>query len=171
VILAGIELRIESVDAFQGFDGPVILLDVIATAHQNKMVMARPKEDEPFSHFAITQTITDYVKSKYRQNVGMTRAKDGLVYFGHWESLSEVCRRDDKLTASGRAVHSGSALSNCIKDAIDRGFMVEDETSDDNPNIAYAESTKEALDEEAAREQERQVYSWMAIHTQKNRGG
>jgi hypothetical protein len=47
--------------------------------------------------------------------------------------------------------------------------MVQDDTSDDNPNIRYAASTKEALDEEAAREQERQSYSWMAIHMQQNK--
>jgi superfamily I DNA and/or RNA helicase len=84
---AGIELRIETVDAFQGFDGSVILLDVVATAHQNKTVMGRPKEEESFTDYTIMQTITNYVKSKYRQNVGMTRAKDGLVYFGHLEAF------------------------------------------------------------------------------------
>jgi hypothetical protein len=154
------ECEISSVDAYQGQESTAVILDIVVAHPHGTMQGNAPTEDDEFSEdedsplhtHDNTRHISAHVRDGHRLCCALTRAKDVLIV---------ICQTSPLLATSNKTQSKArAALSEFIKDAYDRGLVVdEDAQLDTSPEgtalrVNWGEVQTKALIDSSLMEQE-----------------
>ena len=143
-LLDDAQIETHTVDKFQGSDKPFVLLDMTSAP-------APHVRFDGLMGGEATKKLSAHVVLPERLCVALTRAKDGLLVFGNFDSWNYKI-------AHGDSSHLEAMVHNMVK----RNIVLHDDTRDTNPLLLSRITTKQADDEYRAALKKADSLGWMS---------
>lgn len=124
------DLKITTVDSYQGRDAEVVLIDLVAATDQYDAIATRQKKGMTYSG------ITAHVKEANRLNVSLTRAKYGCILFGQAVVLLDVIPEPKPGQKAPNRSKRSESVGMLVRDAGKRGLLVSDDKHFDTHPVA-----------------------------------